>query len=126
MDGLPIRAKPYAHQAEACHFACRLSGADGCDAVPISRDVVYHYGNGLTGTGKSLTAIAVAGRLFLYGKANRVLVVAPLSILGVWDDEFSKFANFDYELTVLSGMGAKRQMPAATLATATRTSCNLL
>jgi SNF2 family DNA or RNA helicase len=32
-----------------------------------------------------------------------VLVVAPLSILGVWDEEYRKFADFDYTLAVLSG-----------------------
>jgi len=39
---MPIRAKPYTHQAEAYHFACRLFGLDGGDAVPISsRGVAY-------------------------------------------------------------------------------------
>lgn len=37
-----------------------------------------------------------------------MLVVAPLSILGVWDEEFAKFADFDYSLNVLSGSGAKK------------------
>jgi len=41
-ETLPIRAKLYAHQAEAYHFACRLFGVDdGGDAVPISRGVAY-------------------------------------------------------------------------------------
>jgi len=38
---LPIRAKPYTHQAQAYHFACRLFGLNGGDAVPISRGVAY-------------------------------------------------------------------------------------
>ncbi len=33
----------------------------------------------------------------------RVLIVAPLSILGVWDEEFARFAGFNYTLTVLTG-----------------------
>ena len=37
-----------------------------------------------------------------------MLVVAPLSILGVWDEEFAKFADFDYSLGVLNGSGAKK------------------
>ena len=35
-------------------------------------------------------------------------MVAPLSILGVWEDEFSKFAAYDYALAVLSGSGARK------------------
>ena len=46
------------------------------------------------GTGKTLTTIAVAGRLWLKHKADRMLIVAPLSILGVWQEEFQKFAAF--------------------------------
>ena len=37
-----------------------------------------------------------------------MLVSAPLSILGVWEQEFEKFAAFDYTLTVLSGSGARK------------------
>ena len=60
------------------------------------------------GTGKSLTSIAVAGALYQTGKIRRVLVVAPLSILGVWREEFEKFADFDCSLAVLEGSGAKK------------------
>ena len=55
------------------------------------------------GTGKTITGIAVTGALFKSGRIRRALVVAPLSILGVWDEEFSKFAGFDYTLAVLTG-----------------------
>jgi SNF2 family DNA or RNA helicase len=34
--------------------------------------------------------------------------VAPLSILGVWQDEFNNFADFDYNLAVLTGTSAKK------------------
>lgn len=34
--------------------------------------------------------------------------MAPLSILGVWEDEFAKFADFRYTLAVLTGSGAKK------------------
>ena len=60
------------------------------------------------GTGKSLTAIAITGALSQAGRIRRVLVVAPLSILGVWEEEFQKFAAFPYALAVLSGSGAKK------------------
>ncbi|MCE5189116.1 MAG: DEAD/DEAH box helicase [Eubacteriales bacterium] len=69
-----------------------------------------------TGTGKSLTTIAVAGRLLLDRKIEKMLIVAPLSILGVWQEEFRKFANFEYSLAILNGSESKkieklRQMP---------------
>ena len=38
-----------------------------------------------------------------------MLVVAPLSILGVWEDEFAKFADFNYELKVLRGKSAEQK-----------------
>lgn len=60
------------------------------------------------GCGKSLTAIAVAGALYEAGKIRRMLVVAPLSILGVWQEEFRKFAGFDYALAVLAGSAVKK------------------
>ena len=36
------------------------------------------------------------------------MIVAPLSILGVWEEEFQKFAAFPYALAVLSGTSAKK------------------
>ena len=49
-----------------------------------------------------------------------MLIVAPLSILGVWQEEFSRFADFEYSLVVLNGSESKkieklRQMPTAGL-----------
>jgi len=55
-----------------------------------------------------ITSIAITGALYLTGEIQRVLAVAPLSIVGVWDEEFKKFADFDYVLTVLSGSGSKK------------------
>ena len=37
-----------------------------------------------------------------------MLIVAPLSILGVWEAEFAEFAAFDYALAVLTGDSAKK------------------
>lgn len=37
-----------------------------------------------------------------------MLIVAPLSILGVWEEEFQKYAAFPYALAVLSGSSAKK------------------
>jgi SNF2 family DNA or RNA helicase len=46
--------------------------------------------------------------MFLKGMIKRMLVVAPLSIVSVWEQEFEKFADFDYSLTVLDGGAAKK------------------
>ncbi|MEN6563112.1 MAG: ATP-dependent helicase, partial [Christensenella sp.] len=58
----------------------------------------------------------MAGRLLLDRKIEKMLIVAPLSILGVWQEEFRKFANFEYSLAILNGSESKkieklRQMP---------------
>jgi SNF2 family DNA or RNA helicase len=62
----------------------------------------------LNGTGKTLTSIAIAGSLWNAGRIRRLLIVAPLSILGVWQDEFQKFAAFDYALAMLEGTTARK------------------
>lgn len=98
-----IKAKPYQHQIEAFDFACRQFGI--YSGYPISRGVAFLME---MGTGKSLTAIAVTGALSESGKARKVLIVAPLSILGVWEEEFAKFADFEYHIEVLKGSGAKK------------------
>lgn len=65
-------------------------------------------GNGLNSTGKTLVSIAIIGALLAAGRIKRVLIVAPLSILGVWEDEFKRFADFPYQLIVLNGMIQKK------------------
>ncbi len=62
------------------------------------------------GTGKTITSIAIAGTLYQEQRIRRLLIVAPLSILGVWEDEFAKFAAFDYELSVLQGTFEQKKM----------------
>lgn len=55
-----------------------------------------------------MTSIAITGALWNAGRIQRLLIVAPLSILGVWQDEFQKFAAFDYSLAVLGGTTARK------------------
>jgi len=90
---MPIRAAPFAHQQAAFDFALSQFVERKNYAALLME----------MGTGKSLVAIAVAGRLYLEGKIGKTLIVAPLSILSVWEQEFVKFANFDYVLAVLDG-----------------------
>lgn len=46
------------------------------------------------GTGKTLSAIAVAGHRFMVGHVTQCIVVAPLSVVPVWQAEFDKHADF--------------------------------
>ena len=57
----------------------------------------------MNGTGKTLTSIAIVGQLWKDRRIRKALIVAPLSILGVWEEEFQKFAAFGYEMTLLTG-----------------------
>jgi SNF2 family DNA or RNA helicase len=104
INRMPIKAHPYEHQQRAYEFACRMFGLTGHDP-PKSRGVALLME---MGTGKTLTTIAVACRLYLDGKITRMLIVAPLSILGVWQEEFCKFADFEYSLAVLNGNGSRK------------------
>ena len=106
-SALPIRARPYRHQVEAFRYACALFGLPegGGDRA------VHSCGCALLmemGTGKTLTTIAITGALLKNGRIRRVLIVAPLSILGVWEEEFGKFAAFPYALAVLTGSGSRK------------------
>ena len=94
---LPIRATPYQHQKDAYAFALRCLMNGGGAALLMEM-----------GTGKTLTAIAIIGALLLMSGIQRVLIVAPLSITGVWRDEFERFAGFEYDLAVLEGSVAKK------------------
>lgn len=101
---MPIKATPYDHQKRAFSFAC--------DKFGVFDERLKSRGTALLmemGTGKTIVSIAVAGCMYQYGLVNRVLVVAPLSILGVWEEEFEKFADFPYSLTILKGTSAKKK-----------------
>ena len=60
------------------------------------------------GTGKTLITIALAGALYNNQKINKMLIVAPLSIVSVWESEFKKFADFDFNIAVLDGSSQKK------------------
>lgn len=98
MSELPIRATPYKHQREAFDFANRLFSKTGGGAALLME----------MGTGKTITSVAIVGALWKAKHIQHLLVVAPLSIVGVWEDEFQKFAAYDYSLEVLSGTGARK------------------
>ena len=101
---MPIRVRPYMHQQAAFDFTCEkfglVPGKEKSPGVALLMEM---------GCGKTLTAIGISGILYQFGLAERALVVAPLSILGVWEEEFSSFAAFPYSLTILKGTSEKKR-----------------
>lgn len=101
---MPVKVQPYRHQQRAYEFTLGLFGLLPSQFRSNGAALLMEMG-----TGKSLTTIGVAGSLYEYGRINRLLVVCPLSITGVWLDEFEKFAAFPYSLVVLEGTGEKKK-----------------
>lgn len=62
------------------------------------------------GCGKSLTAVAVAGQLYLEQQVRTVLIVAPLSVIPVWPREFGDYAGYPYSVTVLDDRSRKKKL----------------
>lgn len=89
---MPITVAPYHHQQQAFDFACMRFGLLPSDFRSSGVALLMEMG-----TGKTITSIGIAGILYQFGRVNRILVVAPLSILGVWEEEFAKYAAFPYK-----------------------------
>lgn len=100
---MPVKVHPFAHQYNAFNFACKKFGLYPSESHSCGVALLMEMG-----CGKTLTAIGISGALYQFGKVNRILVVAPLSILCVWEQEFHKFADFPFTLTVLTGTSSKK------------------
>lgn len=59
------------------------------------------------GCGKTLTAIAIAGAGYQMGKIDRLLIVAPTSVVAVWPKKLREYAKFKYTCKTL--LGEKQQ-----------------
>lgn len=59
------------------------------------------------GCGKTLTAIAIAGAAYEKKAIDRLLVIAPTSVVAVWPKELEEYAAFPY--TVRTLLGDKKQ-----------------
>lgn len=94
----PLKVSPYQHQLKGYNLACRSMGIIGNNGVSPGFALLMEMG-----TGKTITSIAIVGKAYLTGKIKRLLILAPKSIIAVWEDEFAKFAGFTYSLSVLSG-----------------------
>ncbi len=96
---MPIKANPFEHQKKAYQSALTAMENEQSRCFSLLMEM---------GTGKTVTSVAIVGRLYLDGKIKRALIVAPLSIVGVWQEEFKKFADFEYNLAVMSGTFEKK------------------
>lgn len=94
---MPIKVTPYQHQEKAFKFVMKRFKSQSGVALLVEM-----------GCGKSLISVAVSGSLFKCQKIKKLLIVCPLSICGVWEEEFSKFADFDYDLKILKGTSAQK------------------
>jgi SNF2 family DNA or RNA helicase len=62
------------------------------------------------GCGKTLTAIAVMGALCQRGKIQRVLIVAPSTVVPVWPKELESMADFPFISCVMLGGDKKKRL----------------
>ena len=93
-----VKAKLYVHQQNAYDFA--LQSFEKSKGVALLADM---------GTGKTMMTIAIAGTLEKEKGVKRMLIVCPKSIVGVWEEEFRKFADYKYALTILDGEMKKKR-----------------
>lgn len=103
-NSMPIKAIPYQHQIKAYDFVCDKFGLSPQREAESNGTALLME----MGTGKTITTISVLGALYNAGKIKRALIIAPLSIVGVWQEELQKFADFNYTVAVLSGTGNKK------------------
>lgn len=61
------------------------------------------------GTGKTMAALAAFDRLKEQGKVQRLLVIAPKSVLGAWKSDCETLLGEKYRVVIASGLQSKRQ-----------------
>lgn len=93
LEPMPLKTVPFQHQVAAFNMAITRP----CFAALMEQ-----------GCGKTAVAIAVAGYRFKRGEVNRVLVVAPASVVPVWPVEFNLHADFPHDVRPLEGSTQKR------------------
>lgn len=81
---MPIKTSPFNHQKVAYKVATQL------DAAALLME---------QGTGKTLTAIAVAGKRLLSDGVQFLLVLCPASVVAVWPREFKEHADYPFDVT---------------------------
>lgn len=87
------KTRPYHHQVAA-----------------IKKLLANGYGGALLmspRTGKTKTAIDYASIMYQLDRVSRVLIVCPVSVMGVWEDEIAAHCPFKYRITVWDKKGRK-------------------
>jgi SNF2 family DNA or RNA helicase len=95
---MPITVKPFQHQVLGFNIGIQIPN----HALLMEM-----------GTGKTLTEVAILGRRYLDGDLERVLIVAPSSVVPVWPREFAAFAAFPTDVRALEGPVARRKKQLA-------------
>ena len=90
----------YAHQRAGFERAMQVFDGNGPQGYGLFFEM---------GCGKTLTAIATMGQLFVDRKIDRVLICAPTSVCAVWPAELKRYAAFPFACQILSGDGDKRR-----------------
>lgn len=95
---MPVRGvKPWPHQLKAYNMAIEQMRGGGGFGLLFDM-----------GTGKTITAVGIAGKLFNEGLIKRVLVMAPSSVLPEWEKALDRYADFPYWYRECTGTPAKR------------------
>lgn len=93
LEPMPLKTVPFQHQVAAFNMAITRP----CFAALMEQ-----------GCGKTAVAIAAAGRRWQRGEVQRVLIVAPASVVPVWPVEFNLHADFPHDVRPLEGSTQKR------------------
>lgn len=94
-QSMPIKTTPFQHQQVAFKVATQL------DASALLME---------QGTGKTLTAIAVAGKRLLSDGVQFLLVICPASVVAVWPREFKEHADYPFDVTPVIANTATAKM----------------
>ena len=85
---IPLKSTLYEHQKKAAKMGTIL------DNIALLME---------QGTGKTLSAIAIATHRYLKGQLRKLLIIAPKSVLPEWARQFEEHTDLSYEAHVVEG-----------------------
>ncbi|MEG0282308.1 MAG: DEAD/DEAH box helicase [Clostridia bacterium] len=103
---MPVKVTPFEHQKRGYDIACKLMdlyNKENLERIRSGAALLMEMG-----TGKTLTAIGIAGRAYKNKKIKKLLVIAPSSVVPVWPKELEDFADFEFTVVALQGTMQKR------------------
>ena len=92
---MPVKVDPFIHQVQAFNLGLQKP------SVALLMEM---------GTGKTVTAIGIAGARYLRGEVKRVLVICPVSVISVWLKELKEMADFPVNVIAPEGDSVKKGM----------------